>query len=150
MATITFQNYFRLYDKLSGMTGTAMTEQEEFYKIYGLEVVAIPTHRPMVRDNRADLVFRDEEAKFNAVIEEIADMQEAGRPVLVGLSRKRTIGVTLARPEAPVEARLFGTLGATAVAVLRGATLVRTHDVRPTVEMLRVLAATTTAFISKS
>jgi preprotein translocase subunit SecA len=84
MATITFQNYFRLYDKLSGMTGTAMTEQEEFYKIYGLEVVAIPTHRPMVRDNRADLVFRDEEAKFNAVIEEIADMQEAGRPVLVG------------------------------------------------------------------
>src|SRR6187402_458585 len=64
LATITFQNYFRLYDKLSGMTGTAMTEQEEFYKIYGLDVVAIPTHRPMVREDHADLVYRDEEAKF--------------------------------------------------------------------------------------
>ncbi len=84
MATVTFQNYFRIYDKLSGMTGTAMTEQEEFYKIYGLEVVSIPTHLPMIRDDFADLVFRDEEAKFNAVIEEIAEMQEAGRPILVG------------------------------------------------------------------
>jgi preprotein translocase subunit SecA len=84
MATITFQNYFRLYDKLAGMTGTAMTEQEEFYKIYQLEVMAIPTHRPMIREDFADLVFRDEEAKFNAVIDEIAEQQEAGRPVLVG------------------------------------------------------------------
>ena len=84
MATITFQNYFRLYDKLSGMTGTAVTEQEEFYKIYGLEVVSIPTHRPMVRDDQGDLVFRDEEAKFNALAEEVAEMQELGRPVLVG------------------------------------------------------------------
>ena len=84
LATITFQNYFRLYDKLSGMTGTAMTEQEEFYKIYGLDVVAIPTHRPMVRDDEADLVFRDENAKFNALIEEVVEMSEAGRPVLVG------------------------------------------------------------------
>ena len=73
IATITFQNYFRLYDKLSGMTGTAMTEQEEFYKIYGLDVVAIPTHRPMVREDFADLVFRDENAKFKAVIDEIAE-----------------------------------------------------------------------------
>ncbi len=84
MATVTFQNYFRIYEKLSGMTGTAMTEQEEFYKIYGLDVVAIPTHQPMVRDDFADLVYRDEEAKFNAVIEEIAELQAAGRPILVG------------------------------------------------------------------
>jgi preprotein translocase subunit SecA len=84
MATVTFQNYFRLYDKLSGMTGTAMTEQEEFYKIYGLEVMAIPTHLPMIRDDFADLVYRDEEAKFSAVIDEIVEHQEAGRPVLVG------------------------------------------------------------------
>ncbi len=84
LATITFQNYFRLYDKLSGMTGTAMTEAEEFHKIYKLEVVAIPTHRDMVREDESDLVFRDEKAKFNALIEEIVEMQEAGRPVLVG------------------------------------------------------------------
>ncbi len=84
MATVTFQNYFRIYEKLAGMTGTAMTEQEEFYKIYGLDVVAIPTHQPMVRDDFADLVYRDEDAKFNAVIEEIAELQTAGRPILVG------------------------------------------------------------------
>ena len=60
LATITFQNYFRLYDKLAGMTGTAMTEAEEFHKIYNLDVVAIPTHRPMVRDDCADLVFKNE------------------------------------------------------------------------------------------
>ncbi len=84
LATITFQNYFRLYDKLSGMTGTAMTEAEELHKIYKLEVVAIPTHREMIRDDASDLVFRDEPAKFNALIEEIVEMQEAGRPVLVG------------------------------------------------------------------
>src|SRR6187397_2100376 len=84
LATITFQNYFRLYDKLSGMTGTALTEAEEFHKIYTLEVVGIPTHREMVRTDEADLVFRDEGSKFNSVIDEIVDMQEIGRPVLVG------------------------------------------------------------------
>jgi preprotein translocase subunit SecA len=84
LATITFQNYFRLYDKLAGMTGTAMTEQEEFYKIYGLEVVSIPTNRPMIREDGADLVFRTEVAKFEALIDEVAEMQEGGRPVLVG------------------------------------------------------------------
>src|SRR6188508_1279637 len=84
LATITFQNYFRLYDKLSGMTGTAMTEAEELHKIYKLEVVAIPTHREMIREDEADLVYRDEPAKFNALIDEIVEMQEAGRPVLVG------------------------------------------------------------------
>jgi preprotein translocase subunit SecA len=84
MATVTFQNYFRIYEKLAGMTGTAMTEQEEFYKIYGLDVVAIPTHMAMIREDFADLVYRDEEAKFRAVIDEIAEQQELGRPVLVG------------------------------------------------------------------
>jgi preprotein translocase subunit SecA len=84
MATITFQNYFRLYDKLAGMTGTAMTEAEEFHKIYQLEVVAIPTHRPMVRTDDTDLVYLNEKAKFNAVIDEIEELQAAGRPVLVG------------------------------------------------------------------
>jgi preprotein translocase subunit SecA len=84
LATITFQNYFRLYDKLAGMTGTALTEAEEFHKIYNLEVVAIPTHKEMVRSDEADLVFRDEKAKFNALIDEIVEMQEDGRPVLVG------------------------------------------------------------------
>ncbi|MEO8208805.1 MAG: SEC-C metal-binding domain-containing protein, partial [Chloroflexota bacterium] len=84
LATITFQNYFRLYDKLSGMTGTAMTEAEEFSKIYKLEVVAIPTHRPMIRTDETDLVYRNEDGKFRAVIDEIAEMQELGRPVLVG------------------------------------------------------------------
>ena len=84
MATITFQNYFRLYDKLAGMTGTAMTEAEEFHKIYQLEVVAVPTHQPMVREDDTDLVYLNENAKFNAVIDEIEELQEAGRPVLVG------------------------------------------------------------------
>jgi preprotein translocase subunit SecA len=84
LATITFQNYFRLYDKLAGMTGTAMTEAEEFSKIYELEVVAIPTHRDMIRVDDSDLVFRNEGGKFNALIDEIVEMQEIGRPVLVG------------------------------------------------------------------
>ena len=85
LATITFQNYFRLYDKLAGMTGTAMTEAEEFHKIYNLEVVAIPTHRPMVRDDYADLVYRNETAKFNARHRrDRGDAARPGRPVLVG------------------------------------------------------------------
>jgi len=84
LATITFQNYFRLYDKLAGMTGTAVTEAEEFYRIYGLDVVAMPTHRPMIRDDSPDLVYRSEPAKFEALIDEIEELQEAGRPVLVG------------------------------------------------------------------
>ena len=83
-ATVTFQNYFRLYDKLAGMTGTAMTEAEEFHKIYQLEVVSVPTHRDMIREDDSDLVFRNEMSKFNALIDEIVEMQEQGRPVLVG------------------------------------------------------------------
>jgi preprotein translocase subunit SecA len=84
MATITYQNYFRLYEKLAGMTGTAVTEAEEFDKIYKLQVVVIPTHRPMVREDHADLIYKTEEAKFKAVADEIVEMAQAGRPVLVG------------------------------------------------------------------
>jgi preprotein translocase subunit SecA len=84
LARITFQNYFRMYEKLAGMTGTAWTEREEFQKIYDLDVVVVPTHRPMVRADQADLVYKTEEAKFGAVIEEIADLSQVGRPVLVG------------------------------------------------------------------
>jgi preprotein translocase subunit SecA len=84
LATITFQNYFRMYDKLGGMTGTAETEAEEFSKIYGLEVVVIPTNRPMIRDDFADLVYRSQRGKWNAVVDEIMEEHEKGRPVLVG------------------------------------------------------------------
>ena len=84
LATITFQNYFRMYEKLAGMTGTAATEAEEFYKIYKLEVVAIPTNQEMIRNDQPDYVFKSEKAKFDAVAKEIAERQEEGQPVLVG------------------------------------------------------------------
>jgi preprotein translocase subunit SecA len=84
LASITFQNYFRLYRKLAGMTGTAATEAEEFNKIYGLDVVVIPTNKPMVRDDYPDSVYKNEQAKFRAVVEEIQELYDAGRPVLVG------------------------------------------------------------------
>ncbi len=84
LATITLQNYFRLYDKLSGMTGTAMTEASEFDKIYGLGVVPIPTNKPMQRADQPDLVYRTEEAKYDAVVEDIAERSRRGQPVLVG------------------------------------------------------------------
>ncbi len=86
LASITFQNYFRLYEKLSGMTGTADTEAYEFQQIYGLEVVVIPTHRPMVRDDRVDQVFLTMNEKFNAIIEDIRHCQQKSQPVLVGTS----------------------------------------------------------------
>ncbi len=84
LATITFQNYFRLYSKLSGMTGTAMTEQEEFSEIYKLDVVEIPTNRPMIREDCPDVVYKTEKAKFQAVIEDIVEHHQKGQPVLVG------------------------------------------------------------------
>ena len=84
LATVTLQNYFRLYDKLSGMTGTAMTEASEFDKIYKLGVVPIPTNKPMQRIDQADLVYRTEEAKYDAVVEDIATRHTAGQPILVG------------------------------------------------------------------
>ncbi len=84
LATITFQNYFRLYEKLSGMTGTAMTESEEFQEIYSLDVVEIPTNKPMIRKDNDDLVYKTEPAKFAAVIDQIEECHKKGQPVLVG------------------------------------------------------------------
>ena len=84
LATITFQNYFRLYEKLSGMTGTAMTEEQEFREIYDLDVIEIPTNRPMIRIDNPDVVYTTENGKFNAVIEQILACHEKGQPVLVG------------------------------------------------------------------
>src|SRR5688572_14299731 len=84
LATVTLQNYFRLYEKLSGMTGTAMTEASEFDKIYGLGVVPIPTNKPMTRLDAGDLVYRTEEAKYAAVVEDIAERNALGQPILVG------------------------------------------------------------------
>jgi len=84
LATITFQNYFRLYDKLAGMTGTAITEAGEFHKIYGLDVVQIPTNLPIARDDAQDVVFRTEPEKWNAIADEIEEVNEQGQPILVG------------------------------------------------------------------
>ena len=84
LATITFQNYFRMYNKLSGMTGTAMTEESEFEEIYNLDVVAIPTNKPMIRNDEHDIIYKNEDAKFRAVIEDIKKAHEKGQPVLVG------------------------------------------------------------------
>ena len=84
LATITYQNLFRLYDKISGMTGTAMTEETEFREIYGLDVIEIPTNKPIARIDNIDVVYKNQNAKFNAVIEEIKEAHEKGQPVLVG------------------------------------------------------------------
>ncbi|HAL62205.1 MAG TPA: preprotein translocase subunit SecA [Chloroflexi bacterium] len=84
LATITFQNYFRMYEKLAGMTGTAATEAEELDKIYGLDVMVIPTHKPMIRLDQPDLVYKTERAKFRAVVKEIEELHRRGRPLLVG------------------------------------------------------------------
>jgi preprotein translocase subunit SecA len=84
LATITLQNFFKLYKKLAGMTGTAMTEATEFYKVYGLDVVAIPTNRPLVRHNYSDVIFRFEREKLQAIFDEIQEVHATGRPVLVG------------------------------------------------------------------
>ena len=90
VASITFQNYFRLYNNLSGMTGTADTEAFEFQSIYGLEVVVIPTHRDMVRIDSPDLVYLTQKDKFEAIIEDITDCRERGQPVLVGTTSIET------------------------------------------------------------
>lgn len=83
-ATITFQNLFRMYEKLSGMTGTAVTEAEEFFKIYKLDVVVIPTNKPMVRQDHSDVVYKTEKAKFNAVVQLVAEVHKKGQPILLG------------------------------------------------------------------
>jgi len=100
LATITFQNYFRMYAKLAGMTGTAVTEAEEFAKIYKLETVAIPTNKPMIRRDLNDLIYRSENGKFKAVIEEIEERSKAGQPVLVGtisIEKNEILGEMLER-----------------------------------------------------
>ena len=84
LATITFQNYFRMYDKLSGMTGTAMTEEAEFEEIYNLDVVEIPTNKPMIRKDENDVIYKNENAKFRAIVKSIKESHEKGQPVLVG------------------------------------------------------------------
>ncbi len=84
LATITFQNYFRMYDKLSGMTGTAMTEEAEFEEIYNLDVVEIPTNKPMIRKDKNDVIYKNENAKFRAIVKSIKESHEKGQPVLVG------------------------------------------------------------------
>ena len=84
LATITFQNYFRMYEKLSGMTGTAMTEESEFQEIYKLDVVEIPTNKPMIRKDNPDIIYKNEDVKFKAVIEDIKKSHEKGQPVLIG------------------------------------------------------------------
>ncbi|HLR60047.1 MAG TPA: preprotein translocase subunit SecA [Pseudogracilibacillus sp.] len=84
LASITFQNYFRMYNKLAGMTGTAKTEEEEFRNIYNMDVISIPTNKPIIRDDRADLIYKSMDAKFNAVVAKIKELNETGQPVLVG------------------------------------------------------------------
>ncbi len=84
LATITFQNYFRMYQKLSGMTGTALTEEDEFQEIYSLDIVEVPTNKPMIRQDYPDVIYKTEQAKYNAVIDKIVECHEKGQPVLVG------------------------------------------------------------------
>lgn len=84
LATITYQNYFRMYKKLSGMTGTALTEENEFREIYGLDVIVIPTNEPMIREDKKDLVYKNEKGKFNAIVKDIIESYNKGQPVLVG------------------------------------------------------------------
>jgi len=100
LATVTFQNYFRLYDKLSGMTGTAVTEAEEFSKIYELEVVEIPTNKPLIRKDLSDRIYKTEDAKFKAVVREIKERSEKGQPILVGtisIEKNELLGAYLKR-----------------------------------------------------
>jgi len=104
LATITYQNYFRMYDKLAGMTGTADTEAEEFHKIYNLEVLVVPTNRPIIRDDMDDVVYKSERGKFMAVIEQIRECHERGQPVLVGttsVEKSQVIHQLLDRSQIP-------------------------------------------------
>jgi preprotein translocase subunit SecA len=106
LATISFQNYFRLYKKLSGMTGTAYTEAEEFQQIYSLDVVQIPSNRPIAREDRQDLIFRTEKAKLQAIVEAIKEHHAEGRPVLVGsasIAKNELIAEQLDKAKVPYE-----------------------------------------------
>ncbi|HXV27027.1 MAG TPA: preprotein translocase subunit SecA [Candidatus Paceibacterota bacterium] len=104
LATITFQNYFRLYDKLAGMTGTARTSAEEFHKVYKLDVVVVPTHRPMVRADLPDRIYKTENGKFRALVNEVRALHEKGQPVLVGtasIQKNEVIGALLTQAGIP-------------------------------------------------
>ncbi len=104
LASISFQNYFRLYEKLGGMTGTALTEAEEFHQIYKLDVVEVPSNRPLVRTDRADRIYRTEKAKFKAIIREVKTLHTKGQPVLIGtvsIEKNETLGAMLSKAEVP-------------------------------------------------
>lgn len=104
LATITFQNYFRMYRKLAGMTGTAATSAEEFHKVYGLEVVMVPTNKPMIRQDQSDLVFKTENGKFQAIVRDIKTRHESGQPILVGtrsVEKNEYLGKLLEREGIP-------------------------------------------------
>ncbi len=106
LATITFQNYFRMFDKLAGMTGTALTQAEEFRKVYGLDVVEVPTNQPMIREDFPDKIYRTEKGKFNAVAREIKELHKKGQPVLVGtiaIEKSEELSALLKREGIPHE-----------------------------------------------
>jgi len=106
LATITFQNYFRLYDKLAGMTGTAETEAEEFAKIYALDTIVIPTNKPMIRQDLPDKIFKNERGKFNALVSEVAQLHAVNRPVLIGtinIDKSEALSVLLKSKNVPHE-----------------------------------------------
>jgi len=106
LATITFQNYFRMYKKLSGMTGTALTSAEEFFKVYQVEVMEIPTNKPMIRKNLADVIYKTENGKFNAIVEKIKETNKVGQPMLVGtiaIEKSEYLSALLQRSGVPHE-----------------------------------------------
>lgn len=106
LATITFQNLFRLYARLAGMTGTAKTEEEEFFKIYQLEVVQVPTNQPMVREDKSDLIYKNEEAKFNAIAKDVKARHKNGQPVLIGtvsIAKNEALAESLKKEGVPFE-----------------------------------------------
>ncbi len=106
LASISFQNYFRLYDKLSGMTGTAMTESEEFHQIYKLDVVEIPSNRPLARRDRPDRIYRNERAKFQAIVVQVKELHEKGQPVLIGtvsIEKNEKLGSLLKKAGVPYQ-----------------------------------------------
>ena len=104
LATISFQNYFRMYEKLSGMTGTAATEAEEFHKIYGLDVIAIPTYKPTIRNDQPDLIYKNVKAKYEAIAESIDEVRKTGKPVLVGttsIEKNEVVSTLLSKKKIP-------------------------------------------------
>jgi preprotein translocase subunit SecA len=106
LATITFQNFFRLYEKLSGMTGTAITESEEFHQVYKLNVVEIPTNKPLVRNDRPDRIYRTEQGKFRAIAKEVQDLSQKGQPVLIGtvsIEKNELLGKLLTKEGVPYQ-----------------------------------------------